>query len=64
MLTLAFDVLNGIPAIVLGIFVFVFVVVRIPTGKRHQDANPMINVPMIALARPSGRSPSRAWASS
>ena len=49
MLTLAFDVLNGIPAIVLGIFVFVFVVVgHGQAAWKASFALAILMVPMIA----------------
>jgi phosphate transport system permease protein len=48
-LTLAFDVLNGIPAIVLGIFVFVFVVVgHGQAAWKASFALAILMVPMIA----------------
>ena len=49
MLTLAFDVLNGIPAIVLGIFVFVFVVIgHGQAAWKASFALAILMVPMIA----------------
>ena len=49
MLTLAFDVLNGIPAIVLGIFVFVFVVVgHGQAAWKASFALAILMVPLIA----------------
>ena len=48
-LTLAFDVLNGIPAIVLGIFVFVFVVIgHGQAAWKASFALAILMVPMIA----------------
>ena len=48
-LTLAFDVLNGIPAIVLGIFVFIFVVVgHGQAAWKASFALAILMVPMIA----------------
>jgi len=48
-LTLAFDVLNGVPAIVLGIFVFVFVVVgHGQAAWKASFALAILMVPMIA----------------
>jgi phosphate transport system permease protein len=50
-LTLAFDVLNGVPAIVLGIFVFVFVVVgHGQAAWKASFALAILMVPMIARA--------------
>jgi phosphate transport system permease protein len=50
-LTLAFDVINGIPAIVLGIFVFVFVVVgHGQAAWKASFALAILMVPMIARA--------------
>jgi phosphate transport system permease protein len=66
-LTLAFDVLNGIPAIVLGIFVFVFIVVgHGQAAWKASFALAILMVPMIArstqevLAPVSMRAASRA----
>jgi phosphate transport system permease protein len=50
-LTLAFDVLNGVPAIVLGIFVFVFVVVgHGQAAWKASFALAILMVPVIARA--------------
>ena len=50
-LALAFDVLNGVPAIVLGIFVFIFVVVgHGQAAWKASFALAILMVPMIALA--------------
>jgi len=50
-LTLAFDVLNGVPAIVLGIFVFVFVVMgHGQAAWKASFALAILMVPMIARA--------------
>jgi phosphate transport system permease protein len=50
-LTLAFDVLNGVPAIVLGIFVFVFIVVgHGQAAWKASFALAILMVPMIARA--------------
>jgi phosphate transport system permease protein len=51
LLTLAFDVLNGVPAIVLGIFVFVFVVVgHGQAAWKASFALAILMVPIIARA--------------